>query len=144
MKNDFVLRNVTIEVAVIDHKVPNDANNFQLSHFVLEILIIRFSLLFQDNLKTQVSSLPTQEDIKDLDICVKWPQFESALKHGSSDAENSNTSTASRANPGKNSKVPNPEILDTIKKIGDAADEHGKILDNIEELQVQTTVYKMM
>lgn len=143
MKNDFVLRNVTIEVAVIDRKVPNDANNFQLSHFVLEILIIRFSLLFQDSLKTQVSSLPTKEDIKDLDICVKWPQFESALKHGSSESENSNTS-ASRANPGKNSKAPNPEILDTIKKIGDAADDHGKILDNIEELQVQTTVCKIM
>lgn len=90
-----------------------------------------------DDLKTQVESLPTKKDIKDLDICVKWPQFESALKHGSSILESEtihSKKTAVRTHS-ENNQVPNPAILDTIKQIGDVAGDHRNIMNNIEQLQ---------
>lgn len=89
-----------------------------------------------ESLQTKVESLPTKNDIKDLDICVKWPQFESALKHGSSSLNSEdgyNKNNASK--PNSQNKLPSPDVLDTIKQIGDVVDGHEKILNDIQDLQ---------
>lgn len=86
----------------------------------------------------QVESLPTKKDIKDLDICVKWPQFESALKYGSFSLKSKNIHLENRVH-GTNTEnnLPNPQILDTIKQIGDICDGHNKVMNDIQDLQVQ-------
>lgn len=89
-----------------------------------------------ENLQVQVESLPTKKDIKDLDICVKWPQFESALKYGSFSLKSKNIHLENRVH-GTNTEnnLPNPQILDTIKQIGDICDGHNKVMNDIQDLQ---------
>ena len=61
-------------------------------------------------------------------MCMKWPQFESALKCGSSNID-SNKEMSREV-------VPSGNVLDTIKQLGSIADGHETVLDNIQTLQV--------
>ena len=70
--------------------------------------------------------MPTK---KDFDLCMKWPQFESALKTGSSSADSDKAMTKEIC--------PSFQVLDTIKQLGSIADGHETVLDNIQGLQVR-------
>ena len=59
---------------------------------------------------------------------MKWPQFESALKSGSSNVD-SNKAISREV-------VPSVDVLDTIKQLGSIADGHETVLNSIEGLQV--------
>ena len=66
---------------------------------------------------------------KDLDVCMKWPQFESALKHGS--VESGGTLTGS----------PSEGVVDTIKQLGTMVEGHDNVLKNIHQLQVKVVLH---
>ncbi|CAB3998642.1 Hypothetical predicted protein [Paramuricea clavata] len=77
-----------------------------------------------ENLHSKVESLPTK---KDFDVCMKWPQFESALKSGSSNVDSNKAISRE--------EVPSVGVLDTIKQLGSIADGHETVLNSIEGLQ---------
>ena len=59
---------------------------------------------------------------------MKWPQFESALKSGSSNVDLNKAISRE--------VVPSVDVLDTIKQLGSIADGHETVLNSIEGLQV--------
>jgi hypothetical protein len=59
---------------------------------------------------------------------MKWPQFESALKSGSSNVDLNKAISRE--------EVPSVDVLDTIKQLGSIADGHETVLNSIEGLQV--------
>jgi hypothetical protein len=98
----------------------------QLAISVTGNLFIIFSLYLQENLNSKVESLPTK---KDFDVCMKWPQFESALKSGTTGVDLSSNVSGT--------EVASEDTMNTLKQLGSIVNGHETVLENILRLQVK-------